>query len=1087
MKRILVMVSLLCLAAQYPFMGERANSKWYSELESGFRTPPDSVKPRVYWYWLSNNISEEGVTRDLEAMSKVGIGGAYVGNVGLDSNETIYGNVKFFSPEWWKITERAVSTATRLGMDIGFFNSPGWSQSGGPWVKPDESMRHLALAEFHVSGPQEFHGVLSVLYKDFQDVAVIAFQAPKDDEDKISEYKPEITSNVSVKNLENMFDGNMNSETFFPFHSDSLIEINITVKDPFTARSITFFPVDKPFKADCELQSYKDGEYQTIRRFEIDRSNPSLQVGFMPYGPICISFPEVSSSRFRVVLDSIDAQEGFGFKEIDLSGAARVDRYVEKRLGKMHETFQPVWSSYHWQEQSEVKDKDLNVSSSNVLDISRDLSSGGILKWKVPKGEWIVLRCGMVPTGVHNEPAAPEAEGLEIDKMSKQDIRDHFNAFVGKILKRIPAKERKSLRFVVADSYETGPEDWTDGFQGIFRKAYGYDPLPWLPVLTGRIVGAADQSNRFLWDLRRLVADLIAYNYVGGLREVSHQHGLKLWLENYGAWGFPSEFLLYGGQTDEVSGEFWAEGDIGKIELKDASSAAHIYGKNRVWAESFTAGGGEFWRYPAYLKRRCDWAFTEGVNSTVLHVYIEQPYEDRRPGVNAWFGTEFNRLNTWFYESKSFIDYIRRCDFMLQQGKPVEDVAYFIGEDAPLMGGIREPELPAGYSYDYINADVIDKDLKVRDGRLVLPDGVSYCMMVLPPLKTIRPELLRKIRSLVEEGAVILGPSPTSSPSLQDYPKADKEVEQMALELWGDTDGKEAVYRKFGKGIVMMGMDMKAALDKIDVSPDFQLAGGDSVLFIHRSLPNADIYFLTNQSYKTISVEPSFRVTGERPELWNPITGETRTLPVFTENNKSISVPLTISPSQSWFVVFKKSEGETSSANGSDNFPAEKVMLNLTGPWQVSFDSTMRGPKTPVLFDTLEDWTKRPEENIRYYSGTAVYKTSFDISAIPAGQKIYLDLGNVFDIAHVRVNGQDVGEVWTAPWQVDATQAIKSGNNELEVDVVNTWVNRLIGDINFPAAERKTWTIVNPYKSDSPLEPSGLVGPVKLMCTAKTK
>jgi hypothetical protein len=663
--------------------------------------------------------------------------------------------------------------------------------------------------------------------------------------------------------------------------------------------------------------------------------------------------------------------------------------------------------------------------------------------------------------------------------MSKADIEKHFDAFVGKILNKIPEAERKSFKYVVADSYETGSENWTDGLTEIFKQQYGYNPLPWMPVLTGRIVSSADESNRFLWDLRRLVADLIAYNYVGGLREVSNKHGLKLWLENYGHWGYPSEFLTYGGQADEVSGEFWAEGDLGKIELKDASSAAHIYGKNNVWAESFTAGGNEFGRYPALLKKRGDWSFTEGINSTLLHVYISQPYEEQQPGVNAWFGTEFNRLNTWFSSSKGFIDYVRRCNFMLQQGKPVADVAYFIGEDAPLMTGNCDPALPRGYSYDYINAEVIENRLSVKDGKLMLPDGMSYRILVLPKLETIRPELLKKISGLVKDGAVVLGPSPVKSPSLQNYPQADNEVKSLAKELWGNVDGDKVKFKKFGEGMVIMGMDMQSALNMLKVIPDININKSDSVLCIHRKLTDSDIYFLTNQSDKTLDINPVFRVTGKAPELWDAVTGEIRKLPVYVQQEGSISVQLKMLPSQSWFVVFSpKSTKEI--FNKPSNFPEEKPVMSITGPWQVTFDPAMRGPANPVVFDSLVDWAKRPEKEIRYYSGKAVYKTSFTIDKLNIRENIYLNLSKVGCVAEVKLNGKNVGNIWTIPWSADITNAIKAGKNELEIEVANTWVNRLIGDKNLPEKDRKTWTISNPYKADSPLQPSGLLGPVTL-------
>ncbi len=1083
-KRTITLTAFFLLIISVFFLnGFNNNSKkhknvTYTNLAEGFKFIPDSVKPTVYWYWISDNISENGVVKDLEAMKKVGIGRAYIGNIGLD--ETPRGKVKFLSDEWWKITAKAMSTATKLGIDIGVFNGPGWNQSGGPWVKPSESMRYLAVTEFHVNGPQTLNKELLIPYKNFQDVALLAFPSPEGDATDISKFYPKISSNFKIKNIVNIMDDDTTTVNFpLKITTDTSLIVDIKVDNPFTARSLTVFPAHQTFKIDCKLQENDNGKFKTLEKFEIDRLNADLSVGFMPFAPVCVSFPKASSSDFRLIFSNMKGKGGI--TELKLSESPRVERYYEKQLAKMFETPLPLWNTYKWPKQIEPKDKRLIIDPSSIINISKNLSKNGTINWKVPKGKWIILRLGMVPTGVTNHPATPEATGLEIDKMNKRDIAKHFDAFIGKILNRIPKKERRSFKYVVADSYETGPENWTDRFAGAFKKTYGYDPLKWLPVFTGRIVGSADQSNRFLWDIRRLIADLVANKYVGGLSEVSHKHGLKTWLENYGHWGFPSEFLKYGSMSDEVSGEFWAEGDLGSIELRDASSAAHIYGKTKVWAESFTAAGKTFERYPGSLKKRCDWAFTEGVNSTLLHVYIEQPNDKHRPGINAWFGTEFNRLNTWFNQSKSFIDYIRRCNFMLQQGKPVNDVAYFIGEDTPVMTGICKPALPKGYSFDYINADVIENRLSVKNNKLVLPDGISYRIMILPELKTMRPELLRKIRSLVREGATILGPSPQYSPSMRNYPNADKEVQKIARELWGKVDGKNVKYAKYGKGMIIFGVNLKEALNLIQVRPDFLVNSDASVLYAHRKTSNAEIYFITNQSDQTINIEPTFRIKEMQPELWNPITGIIRPLRAFLQNKNGTSIPIKMEPYQSWFIVFKNVSAIPVSNNINDNFPEAKVIKQLNGPWQVKFNSQMRGPESVVLFNKLVGWTERSEKNIKYYSGTADYGCQFNLDTIPEQDHILLDLGSVGDIANIKINGIEAGGLWTVPWQIDVTKNLKVGENKLEVEVTNTWVNRLIGDSKLPHSKRKTWTIVNPYNSNSPLEPSGLFGPVRLL------
>lgn len=417
---------------------------------------------------------------------------------------------------------------------------------------------------------------------------------------------------------------------------------------------------------------------------------------------------------------------------------------------------------------------------------------------------------------------------------------------------------------------------------------------------------------------------------------------------------------------------------------------------------------------------------------------------------------------------------------MLQHGSYIADVAYFISEDAPKMTGVRNPELPRGYSFDYINAEVIENRLTVKDGRLTLPDGMNYGILVLPKLKTMRPELLKKLMELVKNGAVILGPRPERSPSLQNYPKADLEVKQMANQLWGNINGQNIKSNKFGKGWVLDGMNMQQALDFIHVIPDYHSHQDDSTLFIHRSLPDAEVYFVSNQSEKAISINPEFRVTGKMPELWDAITGTTRDLTNYSINENTTSVPLKLDALQSYFIVFKKSSKASASKNNAQNFPDPIHTTIISGLWEVTFDYKMRGPKETVLFKELTDWSKSRNDSIKYYSGTAIYHSTFTRPPIQKGQHVILDLGNLIAIAKVKVNGVYVGGVWTMPYSIDITTALISGENKIEVSVVNNWMNRLIGDLNLPISQRKTWVSFNPYHANSPLQPSGLFGPVVL-------
>ena len=1049
-----------------------ATTNSYAMLATDFVKPPASIQTSVYWYWMSDNISKQGVIKDLHAMKSVGINRAFIGNIGYET--TPYGKVKLFSDEWWDIMHTALKTATELNIEIGIFNSPGWSQSGGPWIKPQQAMRYLKSTERSVEGPIKLNVVLDKPAGDFQDVRVIAFKAGKSYGTSIADSKPKISSNLKTGSFEALLDDDQNTSVMT---GGEAVNFDLEVDKDFTARSLVVYPAHKRLNSKGEIQ-VKDGSgFRTIKTFNIDRGNDNLNVGFDPYGPVAVSFPATIGKVFRVLFTA--SSRDFGVTELKLSASPVIESFTEKTLAKMYQSPLPYWHEYQWPVQPIVDQKDLAIDPSTVIDISDKMSADGTLNWNVPAGKWIIMRTGMLPTGVQNGPASPEGIGLEVDKMSKAHVASHFESFLGEIMRRVPAEDRKIWKVAVQDSYETGGQNWTDGLIEKFKANYGYNPLPYLPVMEGKVVGSEEQSDRFLWDLRRFIADRVAYDYVGGLREISHKYGLHTWLENYGHWGFPGEFLQYGGQSDEIGGEFWSEGELGNIENRAASSAAHIYGKTKVSAESFTAGGKTYVRYPYMMKQRGDRFFTEGINNTLLHVYIQQPTDDIVPGINANFGNEFNRHNTWFSYLDLFTNYLKRSNYMLQQGLYVADVAYFIGEDAPKMTGIIDPALPQGYSFDYINAEVIKGRVKVQDGKMVLPDGMSYNLLVLPKLETMRPELLRKIKDLVAQGAHIMGPAPKRSPSLAGFPASDKEVQKLAVELWGNVDGVNVKSGKFGKGTVMAGMDMQAALDELHIIPDFKLTDQSPVLYIHRKMADEEIYFVSNQSERIINFSPVFRVVARQPELWDPVTGAMRLLPEYMANGSSTTVPIKLGPLESAFIIFKKPASSVGA--GKVNFPEEKTMSTIATPWTVTFDhDKMRGPAKPVVFKELTDWSTNADESIKYYSGTAVYKNTFKAAKANTGERLFLELNDVKVMAKVKVNGVNVGGVWTFPWHVDITDALKTGENEIEISVVNTWVNRLIGDSKLPVSERKTWSGDNPYRPDSKLEPSGLRGPVTI-------
>ncbi|MFD0766172.1 glycosyl hydrolase [Mucilaginibacter lutimaris] len=1052
------------VAARAPYY-----SASFKAIETGFATIPDSVQTSIYWYWISGNISKDGVIKDLEAMKKVGINRAFIGNIGLD--EVPYGKVKMFSEEWWDILHTALKVAARLNIEIGIFNSPGWSQSGGPWIKPQQSMRYLASSQLMVKGPLTLNKKLEKPQADFRDVRVIAYPVAVDFNSDINSLKPTFNSSPTVGSLENLFDGN--GDTGIKLKNGQPFSLDVNVTKPYEVSSVIISTAKHPVYLEGNVQAKVNGSYVTLNHFSIDRTNPNLNTGFKSYGPAVISVPAASATNFRIVFTKVSGDSGL--TEVTLSPVPMVEKYLEKSLAKMWPTPHPFWTAYQWPQQPNDVMK-YAIEPAKVLDVSKYMSADGTLNWKVPAGNWIIERTGMAPTTVTNSPAPPEGRGLEVDKMSVEHVASHFDAFMGQILKRIPPEDRKTWKVVVEDSYETGSQNWTDNLIAEFKQTYDYDPVPYLPTLQGRVVGNQDMSDRFLWDLRRLIADNVSYKYVGGLREISHKNGLTTWLENYGHWGFPGEFLQYGGQSDEIGGEFWSEGDLGDIENRAASSSAHIYGKIKVSAESFTAAGAPFGRYPAMFKKRGDRFFTEGINNTLMHVYISQP-GDKGPGLTAWFGVEFNRLNTWFYDMDVLLKYIKRCNMMLQQGQYVADVAYFIGEDAPKMTGITDPELPKGYSFDYINGEVIKQKAFVKDGTLALPNGINYSVLVLPKLETIRPELLAKIKEMVQQGLVVLGPKPLRSPSLQGYPMADKQVRDLAAELWGNTDGITNKAHHYGKGMVINGMSLQEVLNLIKVQPDLKVTKTDEVLFIHRRLKEGEIYFISNQKDTPVKFDAEFRNTGKSPELWNAIDGSIRKLPSYHQTATSTIVPMQLAPLESAFVIFRNPStiGDSTKAN----YPQALKTINITQPWMVTFDKAMRGPAQPVKFETLTDWAKSANDSIKYYSGVAWYRTAFKTGKLEKGANYIIDLGIAKSVAKVFVNGIEMGGAWTPPYTVDVTRALKPGENKVEIKVVNNWVNRLIGDALMPAGTRPTSVLFGPDPKGE-LQPSGLLGPVKI-------
>lgn len=744
-----------------------------------------------------------------------------------------------------------------------------------------------------------------------------------------------------------------------------------------------------------------------------------------------------------------------------------------------------------------VPDNVFGVDSTDVVDLSQWIDAGGRLKWTAPAGTWRIYRfCYTVGPRAHVSTCSQGCEGLALDPMDAGAFQRYWDAVVEPLM--IDAREAggRALKYLHTDSWEIEPFNWTANLPAEFQRLCGYDMIPWLPVLTGHVLRDAEASERFLHDFRKTVAAMVAENHYGPFLNNAHRHGLQVRAESGGPHGVPIDAQHCLGIVDVPMSEFWADSwrhrvaDAQRFFIKQPASAAHTYGKPIVSAESFTTIG-PHWQETVWnnLKPNVDRAFCEGLNQVVWCLVTCSPREMGVPGQEMFPGTHFNPNTTWWRQSEGFLAYINRCQWMLRQGRFVADVLYYYGDHAPNFAGLRASNpagLPSGYDYDVATEYVLLHRLSVKEGRLVLPDGMSYAVLVLPPHRTISLPVLRKLEELARAGGTILGPRPDSSSGLKQWQHGDREAKELIARLWG-REGKPGPIRQ------------ATAAEWLKVSglaADFTVAGSHNLNYIHRRDGATDIFFIANPQAKAFNASASFRVTGRSPQWWDPVTGTMRLLPRWlVTNDGRIEVPLAMEAFGSGFIVFRgpASGNGDLAAKPVENFPASRPVADVPGPWHVSFDAQWfypdNGTRGNVMFEKLDDWTKRPEEAIRHFSGTAVYRTTFDLPASPpAGENtLRLALGEVREMARVRVNGHDLGIVWCPPWTVTIPPGtLAEKGNCLEIEVVNLWPNRLIGDAKLPPEQRHTQTNITKFsdpKGDlhyTKLLPSGLLGPVTL-------
>ena len=725
------------------------------------------------------------------------------------------------------------------------------------------------------------------------------------------------------------------------------------------------------------------------------------------------------------------------------------------------------------------------VKVDEVIDITKDMDAGGKLRWNAPAGKWTTMRFVQVSSQFGNE------RSVQLDGLSTEAMDKGWEAMMGRLLTEMTPEERKGLKFVEEDSWEAGHPTWTKTFPEEFKKRRGYDLLPYLPALAGRVIGDQELSKRIVQDHMLTINDLFADNHYAYRRKLANADGCPFYSEAAGPNMKQSDLLKNSSQVDVAMGEFWMPSAHRpsyerRFLLRDAANANHIYGKKITLCEGFTSVGPHWEESPFRMKATGDQAFCDGLNRVIFHASALSPRVSAKPGYTMWAGTHYEPGITWWNQTPAFNTYLARCSYLLQQGLFVADALIYQGEKSGAGVAMKTvlPTLGEGYDYDHCNTEVLLTRLSVKNGRIVLPDGMSYRVLVLPDNLPMQLTALEKVASLINTGATVVGPRPTGIFGKALKPGDAEKFETLVKRLWGGTDSS-ATENRIGSGRLVWGKTARQALSELGALPDFEhqgLSEAGTIDWIHRTITDGtEIYFVTSRWEKPESVTCSFRVSGKRPEFWNPVTGERRDATAFRQENGRTMVPLEFGPCGSTFVIFRKAIGPKVNGTSVSNYPTLKPQLELGGGWDVSFDPKWGGP-AKIRFDELTDWTKHAEDGIKFYSGTATYRKNFALPAAPdKDRQLILDLGVVREVAEVRVNGRDLGVVWTKPARVNITSAVKAGANELEVTVVNLWPNRLIGDASLPAKERFTETNMRKFVATSPLLPSGLLGPVRIL------
>ena len=855
-----------------------------------------------------------------------------------------------------------------------------------------------------------------------------------------------------------------------------LPSLSVQFESPYTACVFDLTTVGLDGWMEAVLQVSENGkEFKSVKTFPLRNGKNS------------IVFNQVASAIFRIqLLKTHTSQKTISFSNLEVHSRFHIENLPMKALFSKSGTFGEFSSP------NETAPAGYILSPEKVINLTQNMDANGRLQWNTPSGKWTILRFGHTFTGATNRPAAPEAEGPECDKLSKEGIQKQFEGMMKKLVGLTGPDFSKTLTTTHIDSWEVGAQNWTKNMSEEFRKRRGYDIVQYLPVLSGRVIGDLQITERFLWDFRKTISELMIENYVGEMQRLCHENGLRFSFESYNTIGNDLDAANW---TDEPMSEFWTRnnGDWYFDKVKAMSSAAHLNNRPIAGAESFTSAEEEKWLlHPANIKAIGDRFFCDGVNRFVFHRYAMQPWLNRKPGISMGpFGLHYERTQTWWEYSLPWHTYLARCQYLLRQGTFVSDVLYLQPEE-PIY---RFKTLTlSGYDFDACSPDAFQR-FKVEDGKLIDGSGNSHRLLVLPRTETMTVRMLTRIRDLVVQGASVLGDPPLGTPGLTDYPLADAKLKVLVDELWGT--GATLKERKIGKGRVFRDISPEEAMKNIGIVPDF--VSDKKLRYIHRKIEETDVYFVANGSDSTILANCTFRVTGKRPAWWNPETGQTKTISNYASTSAgTVRIPVLMGPAGSGFVVFTPEtkldserivkvtsndetlvqDGIASKTNNNSAFDflndgitlqgnyiftkanEKKVTVKsstelepvaISGQWKLKFPAES-GIKNELILDQLKSWTELPEKEINYFSGTGTYSKTLVIPAesIKNGNKLFLDLGKVAVMAKVFVNGKDAGILWKPPYRTDITSLVHEGENSLKIEVVNLWVNRQIGDENLP-------------------------------------